>query len=146
MVKYEGLFFDKETENLLLSLDKERLEVGIDVLHCTFKYLPNEEEIFNDIVGKYYFIEVVGYGYDKDNSGFCVRLPDELIKYYINNDGEDILPHITCSLSLNGESENTKNLVFSYFDEPIKVRCRFGYYIKDDNGKTYVFYDKFYKN
>ena len=143
MVKYEGLFFDKETESLILALDKERLDVGIDVLHCTFKYLPSEEEIFDDIVGNYYFVDIVGYGYDKDNSGFCVKLPDELLEYYINFDYEEVLPHITSSLSLNGESENTRNLVFSYFDEPVRVRCRFGYYIKDDNGKTYVSYDKF---
>ena len=50
MVKYEGLFFDKETESLILALDKERLDVGIDVLHCTFKYLPSEEEIFTDYI------------------------------------------------------------------------------------------------
>ena len=42
MVYYEGLFFDKENEEKILLLEKSKLEVKIDLLHCTFKYLPKE--------------------------------------------------------------------------------------------------------
>ncbi len=143
MVYYEGLFFDKDVEEKILLLEKNKLEVKIDLLHCTFKYLPKNYEIFNDIVGKYYDIEITGYGYDENNSGFCLKLPEELEKYYINIEEDLVLPHITCSRSIDGESENTKNLVFSYFEDSIKVRARFGYCIKDENGNLFVSFDKF---
>lgn len=144
MVYYEGLFFDEESTNKILSLESNRLEFGIEILHCTFKYLPNNEEIFNEIVGNYYEIELIGYGYNENNSGFYLKLPDELKKYYINYyEKELVLPHVTCSLSSSGESEDTKDLVFSYIENPIRLKCRFGYYIKEDNGKAFVSYDKF---
>lgn len=145
MVYYEGLFFDKDEVNKILALEDNRLEIGIDIIHCTFKYLPNSDEVFNELVGRYFEIDILGYGSNETNSGFCIRLPRELEEYYINTDkfGNCILPHITCSKSIDGESENTKNLMFSYFDETIRVKCRFGYCIKDINGKIFVSYDKF---
>lgn len=144
MVYYEGLFFDKDTENKIFSLEEKRFERVIEVLHCTFKYLPKKDEIFNDIVGKYFDIEIIGYGYSETNSAICIRLPKELEKYYINTfEDENVLPHVTCSLCVDGESEDSKNIVFSYFEEYIKIIGRFGYYIKDENGKAYVSYDKF---
>ena len=145
MVYYEGLFFEKDEINKLLALEENRLEYCIDLLHCTFKYLPESNEIFNELVGRYFDIEIMGYGYDEKNSGFCVKLPKELEQYYINTDslGNIVLPHITCSRSIDGESENTKDLLFSYFNEFLKIRCRFGFCIKDSSGKIFVSFDKF---
>ena len=113
-------------------------------MHCTFKYLPSKEEIFNEIVGKEYEIEIVGYGYNNENSGFCILLPEELSKYYINKDKNNmyVMPHITCSRIKEGESENTKDLVFEYFDKSIKVKCRFGFFIKEVK-KSYISFEKY---
>ena len=145
MVYYEGLFFDDDNVKKILSLEKHKLDFRIEVIHCTFKYLPSNEEIFNEIVGQEYEVESNGYGCDFVNSGFSILLPAELEKYYINTDSNNkfILPHITCSRIINGESENTKTLVFEYFDKPVKVKCRFGFFVKELD-KSYVSYKKFY--
>ena len=116
MVFYEGLFFDKEEENKILALEENRLEYGIDILHCTFKYMPSSKELFSELLGRNFEIEILGYGYSENNSGFCIRLPKELESYYINTNksGLYVLPHITCSRSVSGNSEDTKDLMFSY--------------------------------
>lgn len=145
MVYYEGLFFDKNEETKLLALEENRLEYGIDILHCTFKFMPNEDELFSELLDRDFEIEILGYGSSESNSGFCIRLPKELESYYVNYDknGNFVIPHITCSRSIDGESENTKDLIFSYFDETVRIKCRFGYCIKDSNGKIFVSHDKF---
>lgn len=38
--------------DLIHSLESTQLENVNDELHCTFKYHPSENEIFDDIVGK----------------------------------------------------------------------------------------------
>ena len=145
MIYYEGLFFDDENAKKILSLEKHKLDFRIEVIHCTFKYLPSKDEILNELVGNEYEIEINGYGFDSNNSGFCISLPDELERYYINTDVDNnfIIPHITCSRTIESSSENTKNIVFEYFDKPIKVKCRFGFFIKDID-KSYISYKKYY--
>lgn len=130
MVKYEGIFFDKSTEELILKNEKIHLENINDILHMTFKYKPLEDEIFDEIVGNFYEIELIGYGCDGENSGFQVSLPDELKKYYINFDevNKDKLktPHITTSLSKRAVPMNTKDLNFVPLDKSIKVDSDIG--------------------
>lgn len=52
MVSYEGLFFNKESVELIHSLEYNRLTLVNNEIHCTFKYRPAEEELFDEIVGK----------------------------------------------------------------------------------------------
>lgn len=148
MLSYEGLFFDKETTELLHSLEENRLTKINDEIHCTFKYHPTNEEIFNDIVGQSFEIMIIGYGNDGFNSGFAISLPDELLPYYINyeEDNQTILktPHITASLSHDAKASNTKNLKFKPLEKPIKIKGTFGYWIKDNNSE-YLSYKPYNK-
>lgn len=146
MLSYEGLFFDKETTELLHSLEENQLATINDEIHCTFRYHPNEKEIFNDIVGKTFEITIIGYGNDGFNSGFEISLPDKLLPYYINyeDDNELLLkvPHITTSLAIDAKEANTKNLKFKPLDKPIIIKGKFGYWLKDGNNE-YLSYKQY---
>ena len=148
MLSYEGLFFDEEAIKIIKSLETVKLPIINDEIHCTFKYHPDEDEIFDELVGKEFEIELIGYGYDGQNSGFSLKLPDELLKYYINYDEgynkKLKIPHITTSLSEGAKAENTKNLNFYLLKKPIKIIGKFGYWIKDKNSEFVSF--KPYKN
>lgn len=144
MLSYEGIFFEADTVELIHSLEIEKLAKVNDEIHCTFKYHPNEEEVFNDIVGKSFEVFLIGYGNDGMNSGFQISLPDELMPYYINYDEQnpDVLkvPHITASLSEGAKALNTKNLDFKPLEIPIRIVGKFGYWIKEENDE-YVSYE-----
>ncbi len=144
MLSYEGIFFETDAVELIHSLETEKLAKVNDEIHCTFKYHPNEEEVFNEIVGKSFEVFLVGYGNDGMNSGFQISLPDELMPYYINYDEQNPnvlkVPHITTSLSEEAKASNTKNLDFKPLEKPIRIVGKFGYWIKDKNGE-YVSYE-----
>ena len=148
MLCYEGIFFDKETSELIHSLEEERLAKVNDELHCTFKYRPDYKEIFDDIVGQYFEVYLIGYGCDGQNSGFEILLPKELERYYINYDKERpgvvTTPHITASIAEGARAVNTKNLKFRKLSEPVKLVGRFGYWIIDGE-KEYVSYNPYFK-
>lgn len=59
MIHYEGIFFDEQTSNIMHSLECPMLEEVNDQLHCTFKYKPSGDRIFNDIVGQEFNICLV---------------------------------------------------------------------------------------
>ena len=140
MVKYEGLFFDEETEKFIHSIEENRLEFVNDRIHCTFQYQPTNEEIFNDIVGKEYEIEIIGYACDGNNSGFEIKLPDELNK---KKKKKDTIPHITASIKEGAKSINTKDLNFKKLDNPVKIFGKFGYWIMDEDENEYLSFDKY---
>ena len=100
-------------------------------------------------MGKEFEILLIGYGNDGFNSGFQIQLPKELIPYYINYDEQDPtklkVPHITASLSEEAKPSNTKNLKFKPLAKPIKIKGKFGYWIKEEN-KEYLSYDIYSKN
>ena len=143
MLSYEGIFFEGEIVEIIHSLEKTTLEEINDRLHCTFKYHPSNEEIFNDIVGKTFEVYLVGYANDGMNSGFEILLPEELKKYYINFDEDNPcvlkIPHITASLKQGAKASNTKNLKFNKLDKPVKINGRFGFWIKE-NDREYLSY------
>lgn len=149
MLSYEGIFFDTDMIYLIHSLEKEKLANVNDEIHCTFKYHPTADEIFNDIVGKTFEVYLIGYGNDGQNSGFELSFSDELKDYYINYDEEDntILktPHITASLAEGAKAANTKKLNFKPLEKPIKLVGRFGYWIKNEN-EEYLSYEPNYKD
>ena len=145
-IMYEGIFFSGEEAEKIKSLDTNKLSRVNGRLHCTFKYKPKHEEIFDEIVGKQYEVEIVGYGNDCQNSGFSVILPKELKKYYINYDEQNIeslkIPHITVSLAENAKAANTKNLDFKKLERPIRVTGTFGYCIRD-KGKERISFNPY---
>lgn len=146
MLNYEGIFFEKDMIDIIHSLEKDKLAIINDEIHCTFKYKPTENEIFNEIVGRTFEIYLIGYGNDGKNSGFQILLPKELKKYYINYDEENPtilkIPHITASLAEGAKASNTKNLIFKPLEKPIKLIGKFGYWIKDNNNE-YLSYEPF---
>ena len=134
MVLYEGLFFTEEEVDLIHSLEKTTLTRENDKLHCTFKYRPQKEEIFNNIIDKEFAVYLTGYANDGQNNGFQISLPKELENYYINYDEELNklkIPHITASLSKGAKAVNTKNLEFIPLEKPIKIVGKFGLRIKE---------------
>ena len=143
MLSYEGIFFEEDMVNIIHSLEKEKLARVNDEIHCTFKYHPNNNEIFNEIVGQVFEVYLVGYGNDGQNSGFEILLPEGLREYYINFDEQnpDVLkvPHITASLAEGAKASNTKNLDFKPLEKPIKLIGKFGYWIKDENNEYLSF-------
>lgn len=146
MLCYEGIFFDSEACYIIHQLESKKLDKVNDEIHCTFKYLPANNEIFDEIVGKEFEVYLIGYGNDGQNSGFEVLIPDELKEYYINYDEQnpEILktPHITASLANKAKAVNSKKLNFKKLEKPIKLIGRFGYWIKE-NGNQYVSYEPF---
>lgn len=148
MLSYEGLFFDSKTVKLIHSLEKNPLANTNDEIHCTFKYHPNDSEIFNNLVGKTFEIYLIGYANDGNNSGFEILLPQELMEYYINYDEQDSsllkIPHITASLADGARAINTKNLKFNPLEIPVRIVGRFGYWIKE-NDKEYLSFDRYQK-
>ncbi len=148
MLSYEGIFFETDMVDLIHSLEIGKLTKVNDEIHCTFKYHPTTEEIFNDIVGKIFEVYLIGYGNDGQNSGFEILFPDELKDYYINYDEQNpgVLktPHITASLAEGAKAANTKNLNFKPLEKPIKLIGKFGYWIKDENVE-YLSYEPYTK-
>lgn len=146
MLSYEGIFFEGESLKLIQSLEKTHLPIVNDEIHLTFKYHPSENEIFNELIGKEIEVEIIGYACDGQNSGFEIKLPDEIIPYYINYDEKDPSklkkPHITVSINEGAKAVNTQYLNFEKIPLPYKVKGKFGYWIKD-NGKEYISYEKY---
>ena len=106
------------------------------------QYKPQDLEHFDDVMGKEVVIALTGYGSDSENSGFSVQLPEEIKKYFLNVDeqGNLKIPHITTSLSEEGEAVNTMNLKFEDLEKPILIRGSFGAFVKEDEIE-YVSFD-----
>ena len=115
-ISYIAIFFeDKDTLSKIKSLEREPLPITNDILHCTLKYHPKENELFPEIIGKEFTIKLTGYASNGKNSGFEIELPTELEKYYINYDevtNKLKTPHITTSLSEGAKAKDTKDLKF----------------------------------
>ena len=132
---YEGIFFDNKNTNIIKSLDFKKYNNKVSNPHITFKINPNINEIYNNLENKEYAIKIIGYGFDNNNFGLEVQLPDELLEYYDNKDKNNniIVPHITTSYTDNSNTKNTKNLKFRKLEKPIIIKGNFKYYIKDNN-------------
>lgn len=148
MLKYEAIFLDEESVKLIHRLEENKLDRVNDEIHLTLKYKPNDNEIFNDIVGQEFEMYLIGYGNDGNNSGFEIELSENLKPYYINYDeiNTNILkkPHITASLSEEAEAVNTKNLNFKKLPQKYTVKGRFGFWIEDGD-KEYLSFKKYTK-
>lgn len=49
MIHYEGIFFEGESLELIKKLEGMNLGIINDEIHLTFKYKPEDSEIFNRI-------------------------------------------------------------------------------------------------
>ena len=146
MLIYEAIFFDDETSKFIRSIEKQPLEIEYEDMHCTFKFRPAKDEIFNELVGKEFDIKIVGYASDGHNSGFSIELPEELNKYYINYDPDTNklkTPHITVSLSEGAKPAKTKDLDFKKLDKTYTIKGKFGYYVKINN-RLYISYKPYH--
>ena len=146
MIHYEGIFFEGESLELIKKLEGMNLGIINDEIHLTFKYKPEDSEIFNEIVGKSFDLYLIGYGNDGKNSGFKILLPKKLLKYYINYDNNHNLkvPHITASIKEGEKASNTMYLDFKPLRKKVKITGKFGYWIKDGENE-YLSYEPFIK-
>lgn len=133
MIIYEAIFFDKETVELIHSLEEKPLPILSEDVHCTFKFRPKKNEIFNDLVGKEIEVTLTGYASDGMNSGFKLQLPEDIMKYYINYDEKNPtklkVPHITTSLGIGATPMNTKDLKFKDLPKKYKIKGKFGFWV-----------------
>lgn len=150
MINFEGLFFTKESYALLKSLEKQKLPISSDIYHCTFKLFPDKDEVFSNLIGKEFEVEIIGYASDEMNSGFLINIPDELKEYYINYDENMklITPHITTSINYGAKNRNTQNLKFEKFNKSYKVKGIFGMNVRKNNKNVTIIDSKYieYKN
>lgn len=125
---FQGIFLDVETEEELINLQKRGLESNIQNMHITFKY-GDIEEYPKELIGKKFKIKIVGYGADGKNSGFLVKIPQELKRYYKCSS----VPHITVSLGevdgVKGKAVNTSKLDFKPLEKTIEIFGQLGYFI-----------------
>ena len=149
MLKYEAIFLDEESINLIQQLEENKLDRVNDEIHLTLKYKPNDNEIFNEIVGKEFELYLIGYGNNGTNAGFEVELSDELKPYYINYDEDEPsklkTPHITSSLALDAKAMNTKNLLFNKLPQKYKIKGTFGFWLEDEEGNEKLSFEKYTK-
>lgn len=149
MLKYEAIFLDKESIKLIQQLEENKLDRVNDEIHLTLKYKPNDDEVFNEIVGKEFELYLIGYGNNGTNAGFEVELSDELKPYYINYDEDEPskvkIPHITSSLALDAKAMNTKNLVFNKLPQKYKIKGTFGFWLEDEEGNEKLSFEKYTK-
>lgn len=86
------------------------------------------EEIFNDIVGEFFEIKIIGYACDGKNIGFEIEIPHDLKKYCIHHEYKNrnilIIFHITTSISLAGKYKEFR--IYSFI-KTNKDKKRFGY-------------------
>ena len=143
---YEGIFFEGEDAKTIKSLEEKKLPIRSDILHCTFKYLPKKDEIFNQLVGKEFDVFLTGYACDGRNSGFSVQFTGDIDDYYINFEETDSSklkrPHVTTSIAPGSKPMNTKDLDFVQFEKPVKVKGKFGYWVKEGY-KQFLMYKEF---
>ena len=145
MVIYEGIFFDDEEAAFLKMFEESPLAREVKNFHCTFKYKPDHDELFDDIVGNEVEVMVVGYGCNGNNSGFQLLLPEWVQSNYINYDVKYpsflVTPHITTSLADNARAVDTKHLHFRPFVVPFFIKGRLGYFVQDEK-KSFVSFEK----
>ena len=147
MLKYEAIFLDEESINLIHKLETNKLDRVNDEIHLTLKYKPDSNEIFNELIGQEFELYLIGYGNDGINAGFEVELPNNLKPYYINYDEEDNtkikIPHITSSLAIDAKAMNTKNLTFTKLPIRYTVKGKFGFWIEEEDGTEYLSFNKY---
>jgi len=121
-VLYNGLFVDPEE---LYSKAQPTLAKPIKTPHVTTAFKPNLSQLNLEQLGSEARIIAVGYGNDGKNEGLLVRVEadDPVVQ-----EACDALktPHITLSISKDGQAKNTAFLDFSPLEHPIEITGRYG--------------------
>lgn len=125
---FQGIFFDESTRKRLIELQERKLKYEIDDMHITFNF--EKIEMYPEkLLNKEYEFKVIGYAATDKNSGFQVKLPEELEKYFKNENG----PHITVSIGevdgVKGKAYETGLLNFNRIKNPFIILGKLGYYI-----------------
>lgn len=135
---YQGIFFDEKIQEELARLQLYGLSYIVDNMHITFNF--GELSKFPDeLMKKDIPLKIIGYASDGKNSGFQVELPEEIQRYYKNQNG----PHITVSIGevdgVRGKPVDTGKLNFQKLEEPIEITGQLGYFkfgaTREEKGK-----------
>ncbi len=124
---YIGCFFDPDMlAEKIKHLPRKPLYRTIPTPHATFIYRPSE--FYEELFGQEIKAVITGYGQNGENEGLSIRLysENETLKKLID---AIKVPHITLSVSKDGESVNTKFLEFKPIEE-IEIVGVFGGYKK----------------
>ena len=125
---YQGLFFDQQTQEKLIDLQENGLHEIVKDMHVTFKF-GKTEAYPEELMKKVFHLQLIGYASNGKNSGFRVKIPEELHLYYQNPN----TPHITVSLGeIDGEKGraiDTGTMEFKKLDKPVTIQGQLGYYI-----------------
>ena len=128
MKGYQGIFFDEPTKEKLIDLQENPLEEVVKDMHITFLF-GKTEKYPTQLMEKETPLEIIGYASDGKNSGFEVKLPEYLEKYYKNSTP----PHITVSIGevdgVKGKPVDTGKLDFKPLEDPITISGKLGYFI-----------------
>lgn len=123
-VIYTGIFFSGEHAKKLREREPSPLEMRTN-LHITFAFKPSDAQLFpKELLGKKVPVQVVGYGNDDKNAGFCVELPAEVTPYY----HKSAQTHITTSLAMDAKPIDSGKLTFEPLQRPFAVTGRIGYF------------------
>ena len=135
MKGYQGIFFDSTISVWLSALELNPLEEVVTDMHITFNF--GELDMYPDeLMQMEVEVQLIGYGCDGKNSGFEVKLPEEIEqRFYKGN--KPI--HITVSIgTVNGEKGkpvDTAKLMFQPLEKPISIKGKFGYFVFGGIGK-----------
>lgn len=126
--EYVGCFFEwEDLEKALGNVPHTHLFRKIKFPHITLSYMPDyvDEELF----GEQIIVRVIGYGNDGKNEGLKVAFVSGSSKLQ-EAFGKIEVPHITLSVSEDGEPVNTRYLNYTQV-EPFELTGTYGGY--DDN-------------
>ena len=108
IIEYIGCFFEpQKIHKHLKEFPRQPLYRAITYPHVTLVYLPGE--VPREAFGQKVIVRCVGYGCDGENEALLVEfaeLPDVLQSYAQSVE----VPHITLSVSKQGQSVNSKYL------------------------------------
>ena len=122
-VLYTGLFVDPED---LHQKTQPTLEKIIECPHVTISFRPEDAKQLNlDHLGQGTKIYAVGYGNDGKNEGLLVKVEADDPVVQSACDALEV-PHITLSISKDGQAKNTANLEFTPLEQPFEIDGRYG--------------------
>lgn len=133
--KYIGCFINfQKFQEAIKSLPAVRLDRVIEHPHITFVYRP--DSVDTSLFGEPMDITVVGYGNDGTNEGLLVELGVQNPTLAAMAKRIPV-PHITISVSADGQPVDTAKLTFSPM-EPFSLMGYFGGFKADDSVDTQV--------
>lgn len=119
---YAGLFLDPVN---LYHQKPASLEKAINYPHVTTAFKPTSNQLHLAQIGSSAKIYAIGYGNNGENEGLLVKIKAEDPEIQEACDTLET-PHITLSISKQGQAKNTAFLDFTPLEEPIELTGKFG--------------------